>query len=97
MELREKHVYESNLLAFKFACIVQAFEILSTIVYQLDRIMMPTTLMIVLQSIIIAASVFGFIKYNRSPIGKYFLMICLALNYSVVLLGSVHVPYLWAF
>ena len=37
MDLQEKHVYESNLLAFKFACIIQGFQILSTIVYQADK------------------------------------------------------------
>ena len=38
MSLQEKHMYESNLLAFKLACVIQAFEILSTIIYQADRV-----------------------------------------------------------
>ena len=37
MSLQEKHIYESNLLAFKLACVIIFFEIASTIVYQADR------------------------------------------------------------
>ena len=98
MSLQEKHVYESNLLAFKFACIVQAFEILSTIIYQADRVgFLNTVSMVVLQVIFLAIGVFGFIKYNRSATGKYINMGVLAAGYLIVMLGSVHVPYMWAF
>ncbi len=98
MSLQEKHMYESNLLAFKLACIIQVFEILSTILYQAERVgFMNTTVMLVLQCIVAAVFVFSFVRYNRSPMGKYLIMGCLAAGYLVVMLGCIHVPYMWAF
>ena len=98
MSLHDKQVYESNKLAFKFALIVQGFEFLSTIVYQAGRVgILTTVVMIILQAIVIAVTVFGYIKYRSSAIGKYFTMICMFVEYTIVIVGSVHVPYLWAF
>ncbi len=98
MSLQEKHMYESNLLAFKFACIIQGFEILATILYQADRVgWINTTTMLVLQVIIVIASIVCFVKFNKTQMGKYLLMGCMAAGYLVVMIGSVHVPYMWAF
>ncbi len=97
MELQEKHIYESNLLAFRFACIIQAFELISTIVYQLDRPLISTPVLFTLQLIATAVSIFGFFKFGKSRRGQYILMTCMAVNYALVLIGAVHVPYLWAF
>ena len=45
MSLQDKHIYESNKLAFKFALILQGFELLSTVLYQAGRVgFMNTTL-----------------------------------------------------
>ena len=98
MDIHDRHTYESNLLAFKFACIIQGFELLSTIVYQRSRVgFLNTTAMCILQAIILCVSIFGFVKFSRRTRGKYILMGCMAASYIIVMVGSVHVPYLWAF
>ena len=98
MSLRDKQVYESNLLAFKFSLIVQFFELLSTIVYQAGRVgIMNTVAMMIMQAIVLAATIVGYIKFRSSASGKYFNMICMLVGYTIVMVGSVHVPYLWAF
>ena len=66
MSLQEKHIYESNLLAFKLALIINVFEILSTVVYQADRVgVLNTAVMLALQIVILAVFVFSFIKFRR--------------------------------
>ncbi|MBO4678075.1 MAG: chemotaxis protein [Lachnospiraceae bacterium] len=98
MSLQEKHIYESNLLAFKLACVINIFEILSTIVYKANRVgALNTVTMLVLQFIVLGVFVFSFIKYNRDEKGKYLIMSSMIAGYLVVMLGCVHVPYLWAF
>ena len=97
MDLQERHTYESNLLAFKFACIIQAFELISTWVYRADRLLFSTPVMMVLQVIIIIASVACFFSNSRDPKGKFLLMGCMGFHYLIVLFGCVHCPYLWAF
>ena len=98
MTLHEKQVLESNTLAFKFGCIIQVFEILSTIVYQAERVgLINTTGMLILQVLILIASIVGFALFKGSNKSKYGLMICLYASYFVVMFGSVHVAYLWAF
>ncbi len=98
MSLNEKHTYESNLLAFKLACIVQAFEILSTILYQASRVgFLNTVSMVVMQVIVLVFFVAFFIKFGREERGKFLAMGCMFVSYAVVMCGSVHVPYMWAF
>ena len=98
MTLQEKQVYESNSLAFKFALIVQGFQLISTIVYQADRVgILNTTVMVILQILIIAASVGGYFMYGKVVLGRYIQIGCLLLSYLIVMVGSVHVAYLWAF
>ncbi len=98
MSLAEKHFYESNRLAFRFACVVQLFEFLSTIMYQKNHVGFVTTpVMLVLQIIGIAVMVFGYLRFGREEKGKVLLFGGLFFSYLVVMIGSVHVPYLWAF
>ncbi len=97
MDLQQKHEYESNLLAFKFACIIQVFELISTWVYRVDRLFFSTPLMLVIQALAAIASVACFFALRKDPKGKYLLMGCMGLHYLVVLFGCVHCPYLWAF
>ncbi len=98
MSLHDKHLLESNTLAFKFGCIIQAFQLVSTIVYQSGRVgLVNTTIMMILQIIILIGSIAGYVMYKGSDKSKYGLMICLYLSYFVVMFGSVHVAYLWAF
>ncbi|WP_024864919.1 methyl-accepting chemotaxis protein [Butyrivibrio sp. FCS014] len=98
MTLQEKQVYESNRLAFIFALIIQVFEIISTVVYQAERVgILNTTIMVILQIIILIAAIIGYYVYGRQILGRYIQMTTLALSYLVVMVGSVHVAYLWAF
>ena len=98
MDLHEKHFYESNLLAFKFACIIQGFEILATILYQDARVgFLNTTAMVIMQVLILIACVASYMMFSRKALGKYMLMGCLSVSYLVVMLGSVHITYMWAF
>ncbi len=98
MDIHEKHIYERNLLAFRFACVVQLFELISTYVYQAERVgFINTAGMAVLQMISLVITVYGFVRYNKRTRGKYLIMGGTALSYLVVMIGSVHVPYMWAF
>ncbi len=98
MSLQEKQVYESNTLAFKFACIIQVFELLSTILYAAERVgFMTTATMAIPQAIILVISVVCFFMFRTQRRGKIYLMICLMASYLVVMLGSVHIVYMWAF
>ena len=98
MTLQEKQVYESNRLAFRFAMIIQVFQMISTVVYRADRVgILNTTIMMILQTLIIAVSVAGYFMYGRQVLGRYIQISCLLTSYLIVLVGSVHVAYLWAF
>lgn len=100
MDLNERHIYESNKLAFKFACIIQFFELLTTVLYQDQRVgfaFVNTATMVVFQLIALCISIIGYAKYSRRRRGKYILMGSMFLAYFVVMLGSVHVTYMWAF
>ena len=77
MSLQEKQVYESNTLAFKFACIIQVFELLSTILYAAERVgFMTTATMAIPQAIILVISVVCFFMFRTQRRGKIYLMIC---------------------
>ena len=98
MDIHERHIYESNLLAFKFACIVQAFEMISTIVYARDRVgFINTAGMLVFQAIGLAITIFAFVAYSKRTRGKFILMAGMCFGYVFLMLGDVHVPYLYAF
>ncbi len=98
MTLQEKQVYESNRLAFIFALVIQIFQLVSTVVYQAERVgILNTTIMVVLQVIILIVAVAGYNVYGRQVMGRYIQMTALAVSYFIVMVGSVHVAYLWAF
>lgn len=98
MNLQDKHFYESNFLAFKFSCVIQVFEIIATVLYQAARVgFMTTALMLVLQILILICSIVSFILYRNRTRGKYLMLACLGAGYLVVMLGSVHITYMWAF
>ena len=65
MDLRERHVYESNKLAFRFALIVQGFELLTTILYQDQRVgfsFINTASMTVMQILLLMLTVINYIR-----------------------------------
>ena len=98
MDMKDKHIYESNILAFKFGLIIQTFELLSTFLYSSERVgFINTTVMGTLQAIILIASIVFFVLYKKRTRGQYLMMACMILSYLVVMTGSVHVTYMWAF
>lgn len=98
MSLKDRHIYERNKLAFKFGSIIMAFELLSTIVYQENRVgFLTTSIMIVLQALIAGFFVFSYLRFSKTTTGKYLMMTSLIASYLVVMLGSVHIVYMWAF
>ena len=98
MSLHDQHILESNRLAFKFACIIQAFMLLSTVVYQAGREgFMTTPVMLILQIILVAVQIWGYAVYRTKKTGQFITLASLSAAYLIVMLGSVHVPYLWTF
>ncbi len=98
MDLKERHIFESNRLAFRFALVIQLFEIVATVLYQDQRVgFMTTTSMLVIQLAALIFSVYSFVRYSHRTRGRYLLMLSLGLGYLAVMLGSVHVTYMWAF
>ncbi|WP_026526336.1 methyl-accepting chemotaxis protein [Butyrivibrio sp. VCD2006] len=98
MDIHERHIYESNLLAFRFACVVQAFEMISTVVYARDRVgFINTAGMLVFQVIGLIITIVAFAVYSKRTRGKYILMAGMCFGYFFLMLGIVHVPYLYAF
>ncbi len=98
MNLEERHIFESNKLAFKFAVIIQFFEIISTVVYAAQRVgFMTTGSMLIIQIVALIFSIYSYARYSHRTRGRYFLMMSLGLGYLAVMLGSVHITYMWAF
>lgn len=98
MELKDKHVYERNKLAFRFGTIIMVFELLSTIVYRAARVgFLTTEVMLVIQALIAGFFIFSYLRYSKRNRGKYFMMMAHLASYLVVMLGSVHITYIWAF
>ena len=98
MNLAEKHIYERNKLALKYALVIQAFIIASTVVYAAERVgFMTTTTMLIPQIIALMGSIYSYVRYSKRTRGKYIMMACLCFSYLIVMLGNIHVPYLWAF
>ncbi len=98
MSLKDKHIFESNKLAFWFAVIVQVFQLMATILYADQRVgFVNTAFMATCQAIVFVISIYGFARYRRRTRGRYILMGCLVCSYFVTMIGSVHITYMWAF
>ncbi len=98
MSLQDKHILESNSLAFKFALIIQAFMLMSTVIYQAGREgFMTTPVMLVLQIIFVAAQIWAYLVFRTKKTGQLITLASISIAYLVVMVGSIHVPYMWAF
>ena len=63
MSIQEKQVIEKNRLAFIFAVIIHVFQMLSTVMYQANRVgFMNTAGMLVLQIICFVAAIAGWMR-----------------------------------
>ena len=96
MNIKQKHLIENNSICFGLGLIVQIFAIAATFLYKTGRTF-PTAIMLVVQIISLLVSVLGYIFFRKSEKCHYFLLIGLAFSYQVMLLGSMHTPYMWAF
>ncbi len=96
MDIKTRHRIESNKLSMILGLIIQAFMLLATILYMSGRLF-PTIPLVIVEFICILSSIMGYVKLKESPKGHYAQLIPLAINYMFVLIGSLHVPYLWAF
>ena len=98
MDLKDRHIWERNKLAFKFGSIIQFFELVATVVYAAERVgFVNTAFMVTCQVIIAGFFVFSYLRYSHRNRGKYLMMTALLGSYFVVMLGSVHITYMWAF
>ena len=100
MDIKERHIYESNKLGFKLACIIQVFELAATILYSAQRVgfsFVNTTTMSILQIIVFIFSIYAYLRYSRRTRGRYLMIGSMLIGYAVMMLGSVHVTYMWAF
>lgn len=98
MDLKNRHIWERNKLAFKFGSIIQFFELVATVVYAAERVgFVNTAFMVTCQVLIAGFFVYSYLRYSHRNRGKYLMMTALLASYFVVMLGSVHVTYMWAF
>lgn len=97
MTLAQKHIAQTNRLAIIFVSICEAFMLASTVMYSSGRLLVPTSLMLVVQLIVLALTVATYLKFHNDMKSKFYFTILLCISYFIVMLGCVHVPYLWAF
>ncbi|SOB98534.1 methyl-accepting chemotaxis protein [Pseudobutyrivibrio ruminis] len=100
MDIKERHIYESNKLGFKLACIIQVFELAATILYSDQRVgfsFVNTTTMSILQIIVFIFSIYAYLRYSHRTRGRYLMIGSMLIGYAVLMAGCVHVTYMWAF
>lgn len=96
MELEKKHMQQNNRICMIVGFIIQAF-ILSAIILYKDGRAVSTVPLIIIEIICIIISAFGYMKWGKEKRAHYPILLSLAVSYMVVLIGSFHTPYLWAF
>jgi len=96
MSLEKKHMIENNKFCFWLGMLIQAFILAATLLYSGGRTF-PTPVMLVIIIISMVTSIVGYRFMGKKDNGHYVLLITLAVSYLMILLGSVHTPYLWAF
>ncbi len=96
MDLEQKHMVENNKGAMIIGLVIQIFMLITTFLYGSDRAISIIPMLIV-EIICIVVSVTGYILWGKKEHGHYPIMLSLAVSYMVVLIGSWHCPYLYAF
>ena len=96
MELKIKHTKENNTACLVLGLLIQAFMLAASFLYKEGR-WFSTTVMVAVILVCIVVEVVGFIKLSDSENGHFPLLIGLAISYMVILLGSFHTTYMWAF
>jgi len=96
MSLEEKHMLQNNRTCMILSLFIELFMLSSTILYREGRDF-STILMLVIEVACLLASILGFLAWGKKEKCHYPLLLSLAVSYMIVLLGSMHVPYMWAF
>lgn len=96
MSLDTKHMIENNRICMILTMVIEIFMVAATFLYAEGRYF-STTIMYVVEMICIIVAVVGYIKLKDSELGHYPLLLSLAVSYLMILFGSAHTPYLWAF
>lgn len=96
MDLEQKHLVENNKICFQLGMVVHVFILAAIVLYRGGR-SFPTVPMFVVEVISTLVSIVGFWKLKTNKNGHYPLLLSLAVSYMMILLGSTHTPYLWAF
>lgn len=97
MDLERKHLLENNKICLALCILIQSSMLFATAMYRENRMLLDTTVMIVIQLVIFIIQIATYIPLRKSKHAHYPLLISLAINYMILLIGSVHTPYLWAF
>ncbi len=95
MNLEKKHMIENNKICMILSLIIQGFMLASTILYK-DGRSFSTIIMLVVIALCAIVQVVGFIKLGDKEAGHYPLLLSLAVSYMILLIGSVHTPYLYS-
>lgn len=98
MELKEKHLLQNNKVCMILGLVIHAFIIASTVLYAAGRPneAVLTPIMLVVEVGCVLVSVIGYLKAGKSEKGHYPQLLSLAAAYMIMLVGSVHIPYMWA-
>ena len=98
MELKEKHLLQNNKVCMILGLVIHAFIIAATVLYAAGRPneAVLTPIMLVVEVGCVLVSVIGYLKAGKSEKGHYPQLLSLAAAYMIMLVGSVHIPYMWA-
>jgi len=97
MDLEKKHMLENNRICLGLCILIQTLMLGGTIMYQDKRILLNSVIMVIMQLIVFVVQIVGYIMLRSTKYCHYPLLFPLAVNYMIVLVGSIHAPYLWAF
>ena len=96
MNLKKKHDNENNRVCIALSLLVQLFIIAATVLYREGR-NFSTAAMLIVQGLCLVITVVGYVLLKKSRFCHYPLLLSLAVDYMMILLGSFHTPYMWAF
>lgn len=96
MDLKKKHTIQNNRICFCITIIIELFMLAASVLYAKGRVISsPFLFAVVIIALIIA--VCGFVMLRNTDKCHVPMIISLGLSYLMVLLGSTHTPYMWAF
>ena len=96
MDLGTKHMRENNKISFCLGLVIHVFIIAAVILYRGGR---AVSTAIILPVCIISFIVFvlGYVFWGKEEKAVHPMLISFAVSYMMILIGSIHTPYLYAF